>query len=766
MHLFFRPVVVYACSCFLVVSVLFGCSSDPAQKKVTHLKKAMVYLEDSKEQEAIIELRNAVQIDPKYAEARYQLGLLYLNRGEPNLAFEELQQAASLDPANFDAKIKTAELYLLADQKEASRKLLNEILAKDADNKDALALLANVELFEGNHEAALAGIDRALAKTPEDDRLWGVKGRVLSAMQRFPEAEQAFLKALELDRNEATNYSLLASFYIERQQPYKAREILEKMAGAFPDSPQPYLQMASIDLAHNNVAAAEQHLQQAVQADPKNSRLKLSLAEFYTRQHKPDQAEQQYKEAIDTAEVKEDVQAQLADFYFDHGRFEEARHLMGQILAKQEKNAGANLVQAKFYTREDKNPEALSIINGLIRDYPKWDKPYLVKAVAHSNQMDRRQAKEALLEAIKLNPGFARARSLLAALSLQEGEFETAKKEAATALKINPNDFRSALTLAESMFATRDYGTAEKMFADLHNKLPENVDVLGGLGLTYLAMGQHEKAKQTFTKLLTIQPDNAKGLTFLLQIAQTEGAKQEDLLKMAQAQIAKAPQSGGLQILLGNLYLSADQPEKALAAYQKAQELDPENPLSYTMSAMVLAKQGKTDQAIAEYKDLLRKHPRSVNAHMGLGSLYEQTAEHGLARETYAHILTIKPDFAPAANNLAWLIAESENPDLGEALRLAMLAKQQQPDDAYIIDTLGWVHYKRGSYTLARNEFAQAVQKQDDLPVLRYHLALALYGEGKKQEAIQELTRALAQKNAFEERDEAAAVLKKWQDEQ
>ena len=73
---------------------------------------------------------------------------------------------------------------------------------------------------------------------------------------------------------------------------------------------------------------------------------------------------------------------------------------------------------------------------------------------------------------------------------------------------------------------------------------------------------------------------------------------------------------------------------------------------------------------------------------------------------------------------------------------------------------------KRGSFSLARNEFVQAVQKQEDMPILRYHLALALYGEGKKQEAVKELEKALAQAQPFQEKEEAAATLKKWQSQQ
>ncbi len=752
-------------SSLLVLLTLSGCSGNPEEKKATHYKKAMVYLEEKKDKEAIIELRNAIQIDPKYSDARYQLGLLYLKNGETRQAFEELQRVATLDPSNFDAVIKTAEFYLLSQKKEDSRRTINEVLKQAPDNKDALALLANLELVEGKHEAALAAIDKALAAAPGEDRLWGIKGRVLSGKQDFAQAEQALLKAIELDDKKMANHSALAAFYAERKETDKAKRTLEKMAASFPESPYPFLQMASFDLANNDFAAAEKHFTQALNADPKNGQLKISLAEFYAHQGRQEQAEQLFKEAIELGENKEDAQAKLADFYFENGKFDQAKVLMDQILANKEKHAGARLVRAKFMIRDGNHQEALTLVGSMTRDYPRWAELFFVKALAHSNLKEVRLAKESLLEAIRLKPGFGKAHSLLALLLLQEGEFETAKKEAATALKINPRDFQAALSLAKGVLFTKEYETAEKMFTELHAKVPSNVEVLGSLGLTYMAMKQPEKAQQAFDKLLTLQPDNAKAFTFRLQLAQQGGAKQQELITMTENQIGKAPKSGGLQVLLGNLYLSANQPDKALEIYQKAQELDPDNPQPYAMSALILTRQGKTDQAITEYKDLLAKQPKAIGAYMGLGSIYEQTGKRDLAKDAYAKALEIRADFAPAANNLAWMIAESKDGDLGEALRLAMIAKQQQPDNAHIIDTLGWVHYKRGSYSLARSEFMQAVQKQEDMPVLRYHLALALYGEGKKEEAIKELEKTLAQDKPFQEKDEAAALLQTWRNE-
>ena len=47
--------------------------------------------------------------------------------------------------------------------------------------------------------------------------------------------------------------------------------------------------------------------------------------------------------------------------------------------------------------------------------------------------------------------------------------------------------------------------------------------------------------------------------------------------------------------------------------------------------------------------------------------------------ESYRKILEIDPNNVVAANNLAWLIANEENGDLGEAMRLALIAKNKYP---------------------------------------------------------------------------------------
>jgi Flp pilus assembly protein TadD len=147
---------------------------------------------------------------------------------------------------------------------------------------------------------------------------------------------------------------------------------------------------------------------------------------------------------------------------------------------------------------------------------------------------------------------------------------------------------------------------------------------------------------------------------------------------------------------------------------------------------------------------------------MGLATAYESTGRYGEAKAKYQRVLELQPNLPAAANNLAWLIASEENGDLGEALRLAMQAKQAMPDQPNITDTLGWVHYKRNSYPLAITQFRQALEARPEDPVIRYHLALALYANGEKEEAIALLDKVLGEDTRFKEREEVQKVLAGW----
>src|SRR5579862_9657287 len=94
------------------LALLVGCSSDPNVRKLKYLQSGEKYFSQGKLNEAIIEFRNALEIDPRFVTARYQLARVYLSSKNPQAAYRELQETVTLDPNNTDAQLELASLFV------------------------------------------------------------------------------------------------------------------------------------------------------------------------------------------------------------------------------------------------------------------------------------------------------------------------------------------------------------------------------------------------------------------------------------------------------------------------------------------------------------------------------------------------------------------------------------------------------------------------------------------------------------------------------
>ncbi len=128
------------------------------------------------------------------------------------------------------------------------------------------------------------------------------------------------------------------------------------------------------------------------------------------------------------------------------------------------------------------------------------------------------------------------------------------------------------------------------------------------------------------------------------------------------------------------------------------------------------------------------------------------------AQARYEKVVLMDPRAAVAANNLAWIYAESGN-NLDEALKLAQTARLQLPSSPEVSDTLGWVYYKKGLPSLAVPIFRESVDKSPKNAVYRYHLGLAYAKSGHLEDARKALEQALALDPKFNGSADAQSVL-------
>jgi len=125
------------------------------------------------------------------------------------------------------------------------------------------------------------------------------------------------------------------------------------------------------------------------------------------------------------------------------------------------------------------------------------------------------------------------------------------------------------------------------------------------------------------------------------------------------------------------------------------------------------------------------------------GVLLESMGKPEEARKRYEAALSLDPTAALAANNLAWMMAESGG-NLDVALQLAQTAKRGMPNRPEVDDTLGWIYYKKGMNSLALPLLESAAKEYPKHAGYHYHLAMAYSKAGllsKAEASLAEATR-------------------------
>ena len=96
----------------LSVLVMCGCFRNPTRL----VESGKKYIAEAKYNDAVIELRNAIKVNPQLAEAHYQLSLAYLHLGSTAEANQEVDRTIVLQPGNRTAQLLHGNLLLLMDR--------------------------------------------------------------------------------------------------------------------------------------------------------------------------------------------------------------------------------------------------------------------------------------------------------------------------------------------------------------------------------------------------------------------------------------------------------------------------------------------------------------------------------------------------------------------------------------------------------------------------------------------------------------------------
>jgi Tfp pilus assembly protein PilF len=152
------------------------------------------------------------------------------------------------------------------------------------------------------------------------------------------------------------------------------------------------------------------------------------------------------------------------------------------------------------------------------------------------------------------------------------------------------------------------------------------------------------------------------------------------------------------------------------------------------------------------------RDPRPVAPLTLAGMILLAQGKQAEAKARFERVMQIDASAPVAANNLAWIFAQSET-NLEDALRLAHIAKKALPKVAEVDDTLGFVYYKKSRFDEAVRAFQSSVARDPQRAEYHYRLGMALAKSGDQANAKSHLAHALRLEPSFEQASDAKAML-------
>src|SRR5262249_7395129 len=178
----------------------------------------------------------------------------------------------------------------------------------------------------------------------------------------------------------------------------------------------------------------------------------------------------------------------------------------------------------------------------------------------------------------------------------------------------------------------------------------------------------------------------------------------------------------------------------------------------YSLLGRLYAQQRKLPEALVEFESVAERDPTSVSALTAAAMIYQLQDKGEEAKKRYQRAIEINPNAAYAANNLAYMYAQS-GANLDVALQLAQTAKARIPNHPDINDTLGWIYALKGLPSLAIPPLVASTQANPTSATYAYHLGVAYSKAGEKAKARAELERAVKLGGDSREAREAKTLL-------
>ncbi len=423
----------------------------------------------------------------------------------------------------------------------------------------------------------------------------------------------------------------------------------------------------------------------------------------------------------------------LAGLLVSANRLDELPQHVAKLLAQEGDNLGDGLMRLnRLFARYPDKQAVLAIIEQLTVPYVGLAEAHYARAQAALHAGAWQRGVEEADKALGLRPDWDTAAMLKAQLQraeAPEASLETLRRH----LAAHPQAREVRLQYARGLVGARRFPQARAEFQRLLGDYPDNPDVIYAVAVLSMQLSDWDTAEANFSKLLGRDFTEADTVRLYLgQIA--EERKQFDVALRRYAEVAPGEQYLAAQLRIAQLLArqgQLDAGRRHLQALRAAGQADRIQLL--LAESQLLRDAGQTREAYSLLAESLAAQPEQPELLYEAALLAEKIGQHDVLEANLRKLIALKPDHAHAYNALGYSFAE-RNQRLAEAEQLITKALQLSPDDPFIIDSMGWVLFRKGDSAGAVLHLQRAYSIRPD-PEIAAHLGEVLWLLGRQDEA-------------------------------
>jgi tetratricopeptide (TPR) repeat protein len=320
----------------------------------------------------------------------------------------------------------------------------------------------------------------------------------------------------------------------------------------------------------------------------------------------------------------------------------------------------------------------------------------------------------------------------------------------------NPNSAEVRMQLGRELAAERKLAEAREQFRAAESRLKNDPQASYAIGLLSLQLEDFADAQLAFTRAL--KAGYREPAAVYLGLGQAaEGLKRFDEAITWYKQVDSGDWVRA-QLKIATL-LARQQGLAAGREYlQRIETRSPEDRVQVIqVEAQLLRDAKEWKETFSMLTKAVEEYPDSYELRYDLAMASERVNRLDVLESQLRRVMEMKPDYAHAYNALGYTLAEKTE-RLAEAKDLIEKALKLAPDDPFILDSLGWVHYRLGQVPEALRHLQSAYTARPD-PEIAAHLGEVLWKSGQHDEA-QKIWRAALTDNPGHET--LLAVMQKY----